>query len=143
MKQRKCKSIAIDGYSYNLISQFQDGNTFYLCKRRHTERCHGKVILSPNGLIVERRNHSCGGIGKVDIPSEDNELEKVQEYEKKGGKFKINGHRYYSSAERKTGNKYFTCIHYNSIQKRCQGSISITPNLQIARKVEHSCKKAY
>ena len=66
-------------------------------------------------------------------------MEKVQQYEKIGGKFKINGHRYCSSAERKTGNKYFTCIHYNPIQKRCQGSISITPNLQIAKKNEHNC----
>jgi len=138
MKQRKCKSITIDGYSYNLISQFQDGNTFYLCKRRHTERCHGKVILSPNGLIVERRNHSCGGIGKVDIPSEDNELEKVQEYEKKGGKFKINGHRYYFTREYKSKNKYFQCIKKKCSEK-CPGSVTITPSRKIVNKVVHIC----
>jgi hypothetical protein len=72
--KRKCKSIAIDGYSYKLKSQLQNGNTFYLCKRRHTERCHGKVILSPNGLIVERRNHTCSSIDKVDKSSEDKEV---------------------------------------------------------------------
>ena len=77
-RKKNCKSIAIDGYSYNLKSQLQNGNTFYLCKKRHTERCQGKVILSPNGLIVEKLNHSCGGIDKVDKPLDDDGLENVQ-----------------------------------------------------------------
>ena len=138
--KRKCKSIAIDGYSYNLKSQLQNGNSFYLCKKRHTERCHGKVILSPNGLIVEKRNHTCSGIGKVDKPSEDDGLENVQEYEKiSGSKFKINGHHYYFNAEHKTGNKYFQCKGSNSFGKKCSGSITITPNHRITKKVEHIC----
>jgi hypothetical protein len=188
-RKRNCKSIAIDGYSYNLKSQLQNGNKFYLCKKRHTEKCQGKVILSPNGLIVEKLNHSCGGIDKVDKPLDDdglenvqeyekisdgdkcpgfikmtpnnrivkevdhtcsgnytvdkpsgnNGLEKVQEYEVIGKKFKINGHRYYFRVEFKSKNKYFQCILSNSTKNRCLGSITITPNLQIAKKVEHNC----
>jgi hypothetical protein len=138
--KRKCKSIAIDGYSYNLKSQLQNGNSFYLCQKRHTERCHGKVILSPNGLIVEKRNHTCNGIGKVDKPSEDDGLENVQEYEKiSGSKFKINGHHYYFKKEQKTGNTYFQCICSNLIDGKCLGSITITPNRLIVKKVEHTC----
>ena len=97
--------------------------------------------LIKKGLIVEKSNHFCGGIGRVDKPSEYNELEKVQEYEEIGKQFKINENHYYLSAERKTGNKYFQCVHSNSIGKKCQGSISITPNQRIVRKTKHICNQ--
>ena len=142
--KRKCKSIAIDGYSYNLKSQLQNGNSFYLCKKRHTERCHGKVVLSPNGLIVEKRNHSCSSIHKVDKPLEDDGLENVQEYEKiSGRRFKINGYRYTLSHVHKTGNKYFKCVCAYLIGDKCPGFIIITPNNQIVKKVDHTCSGKY
>ena len=61
-------------------------------------------------------------------------MEKVQEYEKKGGKFKINGHRYYFITEYKSKNKYFRCI-----KKNCSGSVTITPSRRIVNKVVHIC----
>jgi len=62
----------------------------------------------------------------------------VQEYEETGGKFKINGYFYKFRHESKTGNKYYKCDKMcNAI--RCRGSVTISPNGQIIKKVEHTC----
>ncbi len=68
-------------------------------------------------------------------------LEKIHEYEKTGNKFKLNGYWYFFSKLLKSKNKYFTCIKRCNSEK-CHGSIVITPNRQIAKKVDHSCNKA-
>jgi hypothetical protein len=82
------------------------------------------VTFSPNGLVVEKRDHTSIGIGKLDMPS-------VQEYEKIGRRFKINGHCYYFFTELKSKNKYFNCVNKNGM--KCPGSIIITPDHKIAQ----------
>ena len=66
-------------------------------------------------------------------------MEEVQEFEEKGGRFKINGYYYNFSNESTTKNKYYQCFKRNSII-RCRGSIIISPNGQIIKKVEHTCQ---
>jgi len=66
-------------------------------------------------------------------------MEEVQEFEEKGGSFKIDGHYYHFTYESKTKNKYYKCYKMcNAI--RCRGSITISPNRQIIKRVEHSCQ---
>ena len=68
-------------------------------------------------------------------------LEDVQEYEESGRRLKINGYFYNFTNESKTKNKYYQCYKRSSIIK-CRGSVTISPNGQIIKKVEHSYKKA-
>jgi hypothetical protein len=91
----------------------------------------GSITISPNRQIIKRVEHSC--------QSQDQILEKVQEYEETDGKFKINGYFYNYHHESNTGKKYYTCNkRCNAI--KCRGSITISPNRQITKKVEHTCQ---
>ena len=59
------------------------------------------------------------------------------EYEKIGRRFKINGFYYNFRREYTTKNKYYLCYK----KKDCRGSITISPNGQIVKRVEHTCNK--
>jgi hypothetical protein len=66
-------------------------------------------------------------------------MEEVQEFEEKGGSFKIDGNYYHFTYESKTKNKYYQCYKMcNAI--RCRGSITISPDRQIIKRVEHTCQ---
>lgn len=83
------------------------------------------------------------GMGTLDSPLGDKEMETVQEYEKiSERKFKINGFCYYSKGENKRNkSRYFQCTRRVSFIKKCRGSINMTPNLQITKNVGHSCNQ--
>ena len=131
----------INGHHYYLNAEHKTGNKYFQCKLLNSigKKCSGSITITPNHRITKKVEHICCGIGTVDMPSEDNGLEKVQEYEKIGKRFKINGHRYYLTYKHKTGNKYFQCIYART--QKCPGSILTTPNRQIAKNVEHRCNK--
>ena len=138
--EKKGGKFKINGHRYYFITEYKSKNKYFQCiKKKCSEKCPGSVTITPSRKIVNKVVHICNCKGTVDKPSEDNELEKVQEYEVIGKKFKINGHRYYFRVEFKSKNKYFQCILSNSTKNRCLGSITITPDLQIAKKVEHNC----
>ena len=59
------------------------------------------------------------------------------EYVKIGRRFKINGFYYNFRREYTTKNKYYLCYK----KKDCRGSITISPNGQIVKSVEHTCNK--
>ena len=124
--------VAIDGYNYFLRHQFKNGNKYYSCKNTHSERCPGRVTLSPNGSIVRRRRHTCG--------DNDEPIEEIQEYEEIGKKLKINGHSYNFSRKHMSGNKYYMCV--NCYREKCHGSITMDENLKMVKMVKHSCSKA-
>ena len=60
-------------------------------------------------------------------------------YEQKGRSFKINGHYYNFRRENKSKNKYHKCDKKCGSIK-CRGSITISPNRQIIKKVKHTCQ---
>jgi len=66
-------------------------------------------------------------------------MEKVQEYEEKGRRFKINGYFYNFFYESRTKNKLYLC-NKRLRDKKCRGSITISPNFDIVKKVDHTCK---
>ena len=142
-----CYLISVGGYS--IASQFSTGtkeqhktkNKNFRCVFANStkNRCHGSMTITPNLQIVQKVEHICNDFGTEDKPLEDKDLEKVQEFEVIGKKYKINGHLHYFRLEFKSKNKYFQCILANSTKNRCHGSITITPNLQIAKKNEHNC----
>ena len=62
----------------------------------------------------------------------------MQEYEETARSFKINGYYYNFKRENKNKNKYYKCDkQVGSI--KCGGSITISPNRQIIKRVEHTC----
>jgi len=67
-------------------------------------------------------------------------MEKVHEYEEIGGKFKINGYFYNFNKEYRTKNEFYMCNKKKSKQK-CRGSITISPNRQIIKRVEPNPQK--
>ena len=71
------KSITIYGYSYRFQYQNKNKNSYFYCNKGKSESCTGKVILSPNGTIVKKSNHSCK---LPDVQHKDKTLEEVQEY---------------------------------------------------------------
>jgi radical SAM superfamily enzyme len=120
----------INGHSYNLKNESMQKNKYYVCnKRRNTIKCRGSITISPNRQIIKRVEHSC--------QCQDQILEEVQEFEENGGRFKINGYFYNFTNEYKTKNKYYQCFKRKS--QKCRGSIAISPNRQIIKRVEHSC----
>ena len=66
-------------------------------------------------------------------------LEDVQEYEESGRRLKINGYFYNFTNKSKTKNKYYQCYKRTGIIK-CRGSVTISPNRQIIKRVEHTCQ---
>ncbi len=64
-------------------------------------------------------------------------LEEVLEYEEIGRRFKINGHYYILNSESMKKNKYYVCVKQKT--KKCRGSITVTPNSKIFKKVDHTC----
>jgi hypothetical protein len=130
----------INRHTYHFTTEPKTGNKCFRCIYTNTKKCPGSFVITPNCGIAKKVEHTCIGIDAEEKPLEDNELEEVQEYEKTGGnRFKINGHDYRFCKVLKTKNKHFRCVHRYSTKKRCQGSITITPNLQIVKKVEHIC----
>jgi c-di-GMP-related signal transduction protein len=102
-----------------------------VCGKKDSQKCRGSITISPNRQIIKRVEHTC--------QSQDQILEKVQEYEETGGKFKINGYFYKFRHESWTKNKYYQCYkRCNAI--KCRGSITISPNGQIIKRVEHTCQ---
>jgi hypothetical protein len=135
------RKFKINGHSYYFCTEQDTGNKYFqcICSNSIGEKCPGFIKMTPNNRIVKKVDHTCSGNYTVDKPSEDNGLE-VQEYEERGNRFKINGHDYRFCKVLKTKNKHFRCVHrYSRTKKRCQGSITITPNFQIVTKVEHIC----
>ena len=62
----------------------------------------------------------------------------MQEYEEIGRGFKINGYYYTFRHEFKSKKKYYVCSKLKS--QKCRGSITISPNRQIIKRVEHTCQ---
>ena len=122
--------ITVEGYSYYFNHQYKNKNIYYSCKKKTTEKCRGSVTLSPNETIVRKQFHTCSGICKKELKS----LDEVQEYEETNGKTRINGYFYHLSSVSTTKNKYYKCSKRKSKQK-CRGSITITPNREIAKRL--------
>jgi histone H3/H4 len=100
----------------------------------NSQKCRGSITISPNRQIIKRVGHTCQSQNQI--------LEEVQEFEKKGGRFKINGYFYNFTNESTNKNKYYTCNKRRCTIK-CRGSITISPNGQIIKKVEHTCQCQY
>ena len=66
-------------------------------------------------------------------------LEDVQEYEESGRRLKINGYFYNFTNESTNKNKYYTC-NKRCCTIKCRGSVTISPNRQIIKRVEHTCQ---
>jgi len=121
----------INGYNYRLDYESTEKKKYYRCiKRCNAIKCRGSIIISPIRQIVKSVDHTCQIKAK--------KLEKVQEFEQTDRRFKINGYFYNFRLESKTGNKYYKCDKIcNAI--RCRGSIKISANREIVKKVEHTC----
>ena len=128
----------INGHTYHFTTEPKTGNKYFRCIYTNTKKCPGSFVITPNCGIAKKVEHTCIGIDAEEKPLEDNELEEVHEYEEIRNKFKINGHLYYFPSELST-NKYYQCIYATSTRKKCQGSILLTPNNRIVKKVEHAC----
>ena len=125
--------ITVDGYTYKFKTQFKNKNKYFRCEKSKTERCRGSVTLSPYETVVRKRFHTCSCICKV----ENKTLEEVHEYEETDKKTKINGHFYHFRSESKIKSKYYLCNKRNT--QKCRGSITISANREIVKKVEHTC----
>ena len=125
------RSFKINGHFYNFISEYETKYKYYRClKRNSIIRCRGSITISPSRQIIKMVEHNCQCQDKI--------LEEVQEYVKKGRSFKINGHYYGFQHESKKKNKYYVCSKSRKV--KCRGSITISPNRQIIKRVEHSCQ---
>jgi hypothetical protein len=121
----------INGYYYNFSNESKTKNNYYLCnKRRNTIKCRGSITISPSGQIIKKVEHSCQSQNQI--------LEEVHEYEEKNRRFKINGYYYSFQHEFKSKNQYYVCNKRKG--QKCRGSITISPNRQIIKKVEHTCQ---
>jgi len=105
-------------------------NKYYVCNKLTSQKCRGSITISPNRQIIKRVEHTC--------QFQDQISEEVQEYEEKDGRLKINGHYYKLKSEYKNGNKYYDC-YKSHCAIQCRGSITITPDRQITKKVDHIC----
>ena len=121
----------INGYFYNFNKEYRTKNKFYICNKRKGQQCRGSITISPNRQIIKRVEHSCQSQNQI--------LEEVQEFEEKGGRFKINGYFYNLFYESRTKNKLYMCNRRIGA-KKCRGSIIISPNSDIVKKVDHTCK---
>jgi hypothetical protein len=128
--EEKGRRLKINGHNYNLKNESMKKNKYYVCNKMNTQKCRGSVIISPNRQIIKRVEHTCQSQNQI--------LEEVQEFEEKGGRFKINGYYYNLQSVSIQKNKYYQCFKKNSIIK-CRGSVTISPNRQIIKRVEHTC----
>ena len=124
------RSFKINGHSYNLKNESMKKNKYYVCNKMNSQKCRGSITISPNRQIIKRVEH--------DSQCQDQISEEVQEYEEKYGRLKINGHYYKLKSEYKNGNKYYDC-YKSHCAIQCRGSITITPDRKIIKKVEHIC----
>jgi hypothetical protein len=125
------RSFKINGYYYSFQHESTKKNKYYLCSKRRWVKCRGSITISPNRQIIKRVEHSC--------QSENQILEEVQEFEEKGGRFKINGYFYNFFYESMTKNNLYMC-NKRIGAKKCRGSITISTNSDIVKKVDHTCK---
>jgi hypothetical protein len=77
-------------------------------------------------------------MGGVPVYPSNKYIEEVHEYKEKGRSFKINGHYYNLKKKLMKKNKYYVCNKLTS--QKCRGSITISPNRQIIKRVEHTCQ---
>ena len=119
----------INGYFYNFNNESRNKNKYYQCFKKDSQKCRESITISPNRQIIKRVEHTC--------QCQDQILEEVHEYEEIGRSFKINGHYYNLKNKLMKKNKYYVC---NKISQKCRGSITISPNRQIIKRVEHSCQ---
>ena len=130
----------INGYDYYLISESKTEHKYYLCiKSRCAIRCRGSITISPNNKIVKKVEHSC--ITSIN----DNHLYTTNygktERKLRGNNIKIAGNFYHFCREYKTKNKYYLCA--KRIKVKCRGTITISPEGQLIRRVEHTCNKTF
>ena len=139
------RKFKIDGHFYYFRFESMTKNKQYSCIERNTKRCRGSITISPNSRIVKKIEHICNksqndnynkGRAKAKLISEE-----LHEYEDKDGRFKINGNCYYYRSESSLKNKYFTCVKRDRL-KICRGSITMSPDRKIVKKVEHTCNKS-
>jgi hypothetical protein len=124
------RSFKINGYYYSFKRENKNKINYYVCSKSRMEKCRGYITISPNRQIIKRVEHTCQSQNQI--------LEEVHEFEETGGRFKINGYYYNFHNESTTKNKYYQCYKKNS--QKCRGSITISPNRQIIKRVEHSCQ---
>jgi hypothetical protein len=124
------RGFKINGYYYNFNYESMKKINYYVCNKKNSQKCRGSLIITPSRQIIKRVEHTC--------QCQDQILEEVQEFEEKGGRFKINGYYYNFNNESMKKNKYYRC--YKRLgAKKCRGSITISPNRQIIKRVEHTC----
>ena len=128
--EEKGRRLKINGHNYNLKNESMKKNKYYVCNKMNSQKCRGSITISPNRQIIKRVEH--------DSQCQDQISEEVQEYEEKDGRLKINGHYYKLKSEYKNGNKYYDC-YKSHCAIQCRGSITITPDRKIIKKVEHIC----
>jgi hypothetical protein len=128
--EETCGRFKINGYFYNFNNESRNKNKYYQCFKKNSQKCRGSITISPNRQIIKRAEHTC--------QCQDQISEEVQEYEETDGRLKINGHNYNFRYESRTGNKYYVCYKINCAIK-CRGSITITPDRKIVKKVDHIC----
>ncbi len=128
--EKKGGRFKINGYYYNFHNESTNKNKYYQCYKKNSQKCRGSLVITPSRQIIKRVEHTC--------QCQDQILEEVQEFEEKGGRFKINGYYYNFHNESTNKNKYYGCNKKNS--QKCRGSLLITPSRQIIKKVEHTCQ---
>ena len=134
----KVKTITICGHIYKFQYQNNNKYSYYFCDKRKSEACQGQVILSPNGTIVKQSNHSCK-LPDTCNTSKNKNHPITTKFRKSREITKIDGHFYHFCREYKTKNKYYLCA--KRLKVNCRGSITISPDGQLIRRVEHDCSK--
>ena len=133
------RKFKIDGHFYYFRFESMTKNKQYSCIERNTKRCRGSITISPNNKIVKKVEHSC--ITSIN----DNHLYTTNygktERKLRGNNIKIAGNFYHFCREYKTKNKYYLCA--KRIKVKCRGTITISPDGQLIRRVEHTCNKTF
>ena len=124
------RSFTTNGHSYNLKNESTIKNKYYVCNKVNSQKCRGSITISPSGQIIKRVEHTCQCQNQIS--------EEVHEYEEIGRGFKINGYYYNFNGESMKKFKYYGCNKRYS--QKCRGSIIISPNSDIVKKVDHTCK---
>ena len=121
----------INGYNYNFQYESRTKNKHYRCnKSGNAIKCRGSITLSPSRQITKKVEHTC--------QNQDQILEEVHEYEETGASFKINGYFYNLQYQSRTKNNYYRC-YKRFCHVKCRGSITITSDRKIVKKVDHIC----
>jgi hypothetical protein len=129
----------INGYFYNFSYESKTKYKYFVCnKSRCAIRCHGSITISPNKKIVKKIEHICNVL-------KNNKLKSIATFEKMGRKLRgkktlIDGYFYHFRHESIKKNKYYVCSKRNCPIK-CRGSITIAPNSQVIKRIEHICNK--